>query len=199
MNTKQNYRRFLIIAFIAFMLMACGEMNAQNNYLGEIKMFAGNFAPNGWALCDGSLLSINNNQALFALLGTMYGGDGQTTFALPDLRGRVPIDAGQGAGLTYRNVGDMGGEETHTLIISEIPTHSHSIAADSSVGTSDRPANGLPARNAAGVPQYGTGQNTTLKSNTIGTTGGSNPHNNMQPYTTVNFIIALQGIFPSRN
>jgi len=193
------FKKIYGLATGMLLLIGTVPMFGQTPYLGEIRMFAGNFAPAGWAICDGSLLSINNNQALFALLGTMYGGDGITTFALPDLRGRVAVNAGQGVGLTSRSVGEMGGEEFHTLTVSEMPTHSHTMAADTTVGSSDRPANGVIARNAAGVPQYGTDQNAVMKTNTIGATGGGNSHNNMQPYTVVTFIIALQGVFPSQN
>jgi len=199
MNDRQKSKRIFLIALSMFLFTINGQIHAQNNYLGEIKMFAGNFAPNGWAFCDGSLLQIADNTALFSLLGTMYGGDGITTFALPDLRGRVPLDAGQGVGLTNRDIGELGGQETHTLMSTEMPAHNHSIAADSSIGTTDRPVNGVPARNASGIPHYGNAQNAFLKSNTIGSSGGGLPHNNMQPYAVVNFIIALQGIFPSRN
>jgi microcystin-dependent protein len=166
--------------------------------LGEIRMFAGTFAPNGWALCNGQLLPIANNQALFSLLGTTYGGNGQTTFALPDLRGRVPMHAGDGPGLTPRVLGESGGAENHTLILPEIPTHSHQALADTGVGTTGDPGNALPARNAAGIPQYGTHANVALSPVSIAPAGGSQPHSIMQPYTTVTFIIALVGIYPSR-
>jgi microcystin-dependent protein len=132
-------------------------------------------------------------------LGTTYGGDGRTTFALPDLRGRVPLASGQGIGLTNRNVGDIGGEETHTLNTSEIPSHAHTIAVDTSIGTTEKPAGGVPARNAAGIPQYGTGLTGLMNVAAVAPTGGNGAHNNMQPFMTVTFIIALQGIFPSRN
>jgi microcystin-dependent protein len=161
-------------------------------------MFAGTFAPNGWALCNGQILPIQNNQALFSLLGTTYGGNGQTTFALPDLRGRVPMHAGDGPGLTPRVLGESGGAENHTLILQEMPMHSHAALADTSVGTSGDPGNSLPARNAAGIPQYGTHSNVALSPVSIAPAGGNQPHSIMQPYTTVNFIIALVGIYPSR-
>lgn len=193
-----------MIRLCAPMILACALfVNAQNNYLGEIKMFAGNFAPTGWALCDGQLLPIAQNQALFALLGTTYGGDGITTFALPDLRGRVPIHAGTGTGLSARQLGEMGGQESVVLTTQQLPSHTHTatIAADSTVSTTDSPQRALPARNAASTPSYGTSANSTLASTAVavGSTGGGQAHPNMQPYTCVYFIIALQGIFPSRN
>ena len=176
---------------------------AQEPMLGEIKIFAGNFAPRGWALCDGQLLAIAQNQALFSILGTTYGGDGRTTFALPDLRGRVPIHAGQGPGLTSRRLGETGGQETVTLNVNQIPAHTHTVHlnADSSVALTDKPEDGLPARNAAATPQFGSESNTTLSTQAVSveSTGGNQAHPNMQPFVTVNYIIALQGIFPSRN
>ncbi|HUI93557.1 MAG TPA: tail fiber protein [Chitinivibrionales bacterium] len=184
--------------FAAFFL----PVNAQNNYLGEIKMFAGNFAPVGWALCNGQLLQISQNTALFSLLGTTYGGDGVTTFALPDLQGRFPMAAGSGTGLTVRNLGDKGGQETVTLTEAQMPSHTHtaSVSADSTVATSDSPQKALPARNASATPAYGKNANTLMANTvTVGLAGGNQPHPNVPPYTCVNFIIALQGIFPSRN
>jgi microcystin-dependent protein len=184
---------FLNVAFV----------NAQNNYLGEIKMFAGNFAPVGWALCDGSLLPINQNTPLFSLLGTTYGGNGTTTFALPDLRGRFPMNAGTGANLTPRVLGDVGGQETVTLTAAQMPAHTHTVAAgaDSTVATTDQPQNALPGRNASATPSYGKTVNTTMASSAIvvAPAGGGQPHPNMPPFVCVNFIIALTGIFPARN
>jgi microcystin-dependent protein len=174
----------------------------QEGFIGEIRMFAGNFAPRSWALCNGQLLPIAQNQALFSILGTTYGGDGRTTFALPDLRGRVPISAGQGPGLTDKRLGQQGGQETVTLNANQMPVHNHSavINADSSVATSDQPRGALPARNAAATPQYGENATATLNTATVtvNNAGGSQPHENMPPYTTVNYIICTQGIFPSR-
>lgn len=191
------------LIFLSFILLFTLPVFAQEPYIGEIRMFAGNFAPRGWALCDGQLLSISQNTALFSIIGTTYGGDGQTTFALPDLRGRVPVHAGHGPGLTNKNLGQKGGEETVTLTVNEIPSHSHTaqLFADSTVATTDKPESALPARNAASTPQYGAIPNTRLSNSSISVynTGGNQPHPNMQPYLTVNFIIALQGIFPPRN
>jgi len=189
---------------VLFMLLFTAPLIGQDTPLiGEIKMFAGNFAPRGWAFCDGQLLSISQFQSLFSILGTTYGGDGVTTFALPDLRGRTPIHAGHGPGLTSRQLGEKGGSETVILTINEMPAHTHNVElkADSSVAVTDRPQNSLPARNAAATPQYGTTANISMSGNAVvvGSSGGNFPHPNMQPYATVNYIIALEGIYPSRD
>lgn len=174
-------------------------------FLGEIIMFGGNFAPRQWALCDGQLIPINQNQALFAILGTTYGGDGRTTFALPDMRGRVPMHAGNGPGLTNRRLGEKSGQEQVTLNINNMPSHSHTAVANAvqPVGNSNDAAGNYWADDA-GVSSatYHTGPaNTTMNANAVqvGNAGGSQPHNNLQPYLCVNFIICVQGIFPSRN
>jgi microcystin-dependent protein len=201
MSRQHHHCRASIVGstfLLALVLLVPTAGHAQDPFIGEIRMFAGTFAPKGWALCDGQLLSIANNQALFSLLGTTYGGNGQTTFALPDLRGRVPMHPGNGPGLTPRILGEAGGAENHTLILPEIPTHSHQALADTGVGTTGDPGNALPARNAAGIPQYSTHANVALSPLSIAPAGGNQPHSIMQPYTTVNFIIALVGIFPSR-
>ena len=177
-------------------------------FIGEIIMFAGNFAPRGWALCNGQILAIAQNTALFSILGTTYGGNGQTTFALPDLRSRVPMHAGQGAGLSDRTLGESAGEETHTLIQTEMPQHQHQVNPACSAEDADRAAakNNFPASpfstvGGAAVNAYtgAASPNTTMGATTSAVAGGSQPHNNLQPYLAVNFIIALQGIFPSRN
>jgi len=169
-----------------------------NPFLGEIMLFAGNFAPNGWALCNGQLLPINQNTALFSLLGTTYGGNGQTTFALPDLRGRAPVHFGQGPGLSNFSQGQLAGEENHTLIATEMPAHTHVAHGDAANGTSDTPTGLLPARNPGGIPAYGAGAGALLANTFLANTGGSQPHNNMQPYLVLNYCIAMSGIFPSR-
>ena len=162
-------------------------------YLAQISIFAGNFAPRGWAFCNGQILSIAQNSALFSLLGTTYGGNGQTTFALPDLRGRVPIHAGQGPGLSPYNLGQVSGAETTTLLATNLPAHNHGISASSGAQTTNRPNNGyLAAGN-----RYATSPNATMAP--TATTGAGQPFNNVQPYLTLNFIIAIEGIFPSRN
>jgi microcystin-dependent protein len=179
-------------------------------FIAEIRLFAGNFAPRGWAFCNGQILSIAQNTALFSLLGTTYGGNGQTTFALPDLRGRVPISPGQGPGLPSYTLGQQGGAPSHTLITTEMPAHTHatqvSIKAfeDSFGGAGDSPSptNHYWSSVASGAP-YNSTSNTTMNPGavqaTLGVAGGSQPHNNMQPYTAINYIIALEGIYPSRN
>ena len=167
-------------------------------FLGEVRIFAGNFAPSGWAFCDGQLLPISQNTALFSLLGTRFGGNGTSTFALPDLRGRTPIGPGQGPGLSLRTAGQPLGSESHTLSTAEIPAHTHSLRGASSNGTSDRPAGQVMARSAAGIPHYAATADADLAAAAVGTSGNGQPHNNMQPYLTCTYIIALQGVYPSR-
>jgi len=169
-------------------------------FLAEIKLVGFNFAPRGWAFCDGQLLPISQNQSLFSLLGTTYGGDGRTTFALPDLRGRTPLHVGASTapGAVTHSQGQKGGEESHVLATSEMPGHDHSVAANTAPATSDEPQGNLPAR--PGFDAYG--GSTALgafEAETVTDTGGGQGHDNMQPWLAVNFCIALQGIFPSRN
>ncbi len=161
-------------------------------FLGEIKIMSFNFAPKGWALCNGQLLPINQNTALFSLLGTTYGGDGRVTFGLPNLQGRVPFHMGNGLTL-----GAAGGEETHTLSIEELPTHTHAPTGSSLPPSAASPAGNVWASTAGGG--YAASPDTTLNPASITGTGGSQPHQNMAPFLTLNFCIALQGIFPSRN
>ncbi len=163
-------------------------------YVGEIRMFAGNFAPAGWMFCEGQLLPISEYETLFNLIGTTYGGDGQSTFALPDLRGRVPIHFGDGVTLA-----ETGGAETVTLTVSQIPAHTHALVGTSANGTSPNPGGNLLAQPAATIQPY-TVEQTTLNMNpgAIGSVGGSQPHDNFQPYLCVDFIISLFGIFPSQ-
>ncbi|KFE68251.1 phage tail protein [Hyalangium minutum] len=171
-------------------------------FLGEIRMFSGNFAPSGWALCDGQLLSIAQNSALFSILGTTFGGNGQTTFALPDLRGRVPMGWGQGPGLSPRTIGEQSGSETVTLIATQMPAHTHAMMANSGQGTQFTPEGAVSAAAVESTQQplnlYSTTPNTTMSPQAIGIAGGSQPHQNMQPFLCISFIIALQGIYPSR-
>jgi len=172
---------------------------AYEPFLGEIMLFAGNSPPAGWALCNGQILPISQHSDLFTLIGTTYGGDGRSTFGLPDLRGRAPVHAGgsAGPGLTERTLGEYAGEEAHTLGVDGLPAHSHLAMADGSNGSSDSPTGKLPARNAGGVPQYGANATQALAPGAIAVTGGSQPHNNMPPYLAINFCIALEGVWPS--
>ena len=163
-------------------------------YLSEIRMFSFNFAPKGWALCNGQFLPINQNQPLFALLGTTYGGNGQTNFALPDLRSRVPV--GNGAGF---NLGERAGEEFHTITISEMPQHLHFAQASSADATQTFPANALILAKGQFEIYRPPSNFTPMKATSISSIGGSQPHENRQPFSVINFGIALQGIFPSQN
>jgi microcystin-dependent protein len=171
-------------------------------FLAEIRMFGGNFAPTGWALCNGQLMSISQNTALFALLGTTYGGDGRVTFGLPNLQGSTPMQQGQGAGLSPRYLGETGGSPYVTLLQSEMPLHTHTALGVSDAGTETSPANATWAQSLSGrvgLNIYSTqAPNQTMAPQTVLPTGGSQPHNNMPPYLTITFIIALQGIFPQR-
>lgn len=162
-------------------------------FLGEISLFAGNFAPRGYALCQGQLLPIAQNTALFSILGTTYGGNGQTTFALPDLRGRAPIGQGQGPGLSSITLGQVGGEENHPLTVNELAPHSHPIGATNGAAASSRPA----GRVDAGGGAYA--DTADAQKQVDPPVGGGQPHNNMPPYLGLNYCIALEGIFPSRN
>lgn len=172
-------------------------------FIGEIRMFAGNFAPRGWAFCNGQLLSIAQNSALFSILGTTYGGNGQTTFALPNLQGRVPMHWGAGPGLTPRTLGETSGTEHVTLLASQMPAHTHALAANSGQGDTFSPEGAVSAVGVDASQQplhiYSTSTNTTMAPQSIAIAGGSQPHDNMQPFQCVSFIIALEGIFPSRS
>jgi microcystin-dependent protein len=176
-------------------------------FVAEVRIWACNFAPTGWALCAGQLLPISQNTALFSLIGTFYGGDGKSTFALPNFQGNVPIHQGQGPGLSEYFLGEQGGSQTVTLINTEIPSHSHSLNADNGFGSGADPTNNLyeagqwsAPPNTGTVPAYtSAAPNTQLGPQAIAPAGGSNPHNNMMPYLTLNFTIALQGIYPARN
>lgn len=162
-------------------------------FLGEIKIIAWNFAPQGWAFCNGQFLPINQNQALFSLFGTMYGGNGQTTFALPDFRGRAPIHVGQGF-----VQGQAGGQEAHTVTLSEMPAHNHFATATTSLPNVGSPVANFLCGNAQNL--YGAPTNLgTMAPQAVSNIGGSQPHNNVQPYLVLNFIVALIGAFPSRN
>lgn len=168
-------------------------------FLGEIIMFGGNFAPRGWAMCDGQLLPINANQALFSILGTTYGGDGRTTFALPDLRGRVSMHPGNGNGLTPRRLGEKGGQENVTLTVNEMPNHNHQIHAANTGGDDTDPTTAKAFGTASGDLYIDSAQGTAMQGEIVTNNGGGQSHTNVQPYECVNYIIALQGVFPSRN
>jgi len=169
-------------------------------FVGEIFMGGYNFPPRGYAFCQGQLLSIAQNTALFALLGTNFGGNGQTNFGLPDFRGRVPVGVGQGPGLSEIFLGEMSGEAVHTLITTEIPQHTHQLKGVTEAGDTAVPTGAFPANTGALDKEYkATGTATNMNTQAIGITGGSQPHNNMQPYLGISIYIALEGIFPSRN
>lgn len=166
-------------------------------FLAEIRMLGFNFAPRGWAQCDGQILPISQNQALYALLGTFYGGDGRTTFALPDLRGRAPVHPGN----IVVTLGQKGGEENHALDVTELPRHTHGVsAAGNQASDSSVAGNVLSSQARSGITMYNdTGERKQLHDSTVSQTGGGQAHDNMQPYLTLNFAIAVQGLFPSRN
>lgn len=171
-------------------------------FIAEIRIFAGNFAPRSWAFCDGQLLPVSQNTALFSLIGTTYGGDGRTTMALPDLQGRAPMQPGRGPGLTARRLGERVGVETVTLSEAQIPSHNHTARAVTSPAARGGPTNTRSLAESGGGDAYQS--NTTanlvdLASQTLSTTGGGQAHTNVQPYLVLNFIIAIQGLYPSRS
>jgi microcystin-dependent protein len=170
-------------------------------FIAEIIMFGGNFAPRNWAFCDGQLLSISQNQALFSLIGTYYGGDGQVTFALPDLRGRVPIHFGQGPGLPGYSLGERAGAATTTLTSANLPAHTHSVAppANTGEGQNTQPDGAVPAAGEMPTQPYAGSSNTTMASYPTSSAGANQPFNNMPPYLAVSFIICLAGVYPSRS
>jgi len=167
-------------------------------FVGEIRMFAGNFAPRGWALCDGQLLSVSQNDALFSLLGTVYGGDGRTTFGLPDLRGRIPVHAGQGPGLSQRRLGEKGGQEQVTLNVNEWPSHTHAFRASKAIGAKANPTGQVVAAGPSVKLFTQSPPNAYLASTALTSVGGGQPHSNVMPFLGINFIIALVGVYPSR-
>jgi microcystin-dependent protein len=178
-----------------------------NPFVAEIRIFPFNFAPKGWAFCDGQLLPLSQNTALFSLLGTTYGGDGKSNFALPNMQGNAPMHPGQGPGLSLHDLGEMSGTETITLLESEIPPHSHSLAASPNQASAANPTSNTLAKGFWDTGQGQTGAvnlystqppTVTLSGNAIGPAGGNQPHNNLMPYLTLNFCIALQGVFPAR-
>ena len=175
-----------------------------NPYLGEIRPFGGNFAPRSWAFCAGQLLSIAQNSALFSLLGTTYGGDGQVTFGLPDLRGRVALGIGQGPGLTNRVLGEVGGTETVTITSTTMPQHTHLVVAAGVEATNAKPTGLVPAAPLSNgkfflPPNVGTQTAQVFPADTIQAAGGSQPHENLMPILAISYIISLEGIYPSQN
>ncbi len=168
-------------------------------FLAEIRIVGFNFAPRSWAFCDGQILPINQNQSLYSLLGTTYGGDGRTSFALPDLRGRTPIHVGSSNGTTH-NQGQKSGEETHSLSVSEMPSHRHDFRGTSANANANTASGNKLARSAVALySSLAAGRGTAMRSDVITNTGSGQGHENMQPWLAVNFCIALQGLFPSRN
>ena len=176
-------------------------------FVAEIRIFPFNFPPKGWAFCNGQLLPISQNTALFSLIGTFYGGDGKSTFGLPNLQGMTPMFYGQGPGLSLHDIGETGGEETVTLLTTEIPAHGHTVNATTSKGNTDQPSGSLlgegqsSVQEATGAMNYYTAQTSPLvqmNPAVTGVAGGGFPHNNLMPYLTLNFCIALQGVFPPR-
>ena len=169
-----------------------------DQFLAEIRIFPFNFPPTGWAFCNGQIMPISQNTALFSLLGTTYGGDGKSTFALPNMLDNAPMQPGQGQGLSLRDLGEMSGVETITLLVSEIPVHTHTLSTSAADGLERFPAGQMTAQ-GIGVGLYAApGPLTQMAFQALPPTGGGLPHNNMQPYLTLNFCIALQGIFPQR-
>jgi microcystin-dependent protein len=168
-------------------------------FVAEIRIFPFNFAPKGWAFCDGQILPLSQNTALFSLLGTTYGGDGKSNFALPNMQGNAPMHPGQGPGLSLHDLGEAGGSDTVSLLESEIPSHSHGLFSSNQAGNSAGPAPDRALAGTTGANAYQSAVNlVAMSDNTITPAGGDQPHNNLQPYLTLNFCIALQGVFPPR-
>ena len=207
---KKSAGRKVVLAVILLMVFTfavpgnAAVYASSEPFLGEIIMFAGNFAPKGWAFCNGQLLEIRDNTALFSLLGTTYGGNGITNFALPDLRGRSPIGVGQGPMLGDYTLGQVRGTENTTMIITQMPAHNHALSASTAEGTTNTPGGGVvlgkavtPDRQEVNIYTTAT-PNTNLSVNTISITGGSQPQENRDPYLAINYIIAVEGVYPSR-
>ncbi len=195
-------KKKLFLAFLAVLLFTSSKSFSQEGFLGEVRLFAGNFAPRTWAYCDGQLLSISQNTALFSILGTTYGGDGRTTFALPDLRGRVPVGPRNGPGLSSVRLGQKTGTESVTLTIAQIPSHNHTAVAGATSPVGRGGSSSTPtAKYWADGGNYATTKNTQMATDavTVGDTGGSQSHENRQPSLGLNYIICTQGVFPSRN
>lgn len=199
----KNVSKLVLGVAMAILLgMPSTALAAAEPFLGEIMMTGANFCPRGWANLDGQLLQISQNTALFSLLGTTYGGNGRTTFGLPDLRARVPLHLGQGPGLTIRSQGAKGGAERHWLKISEMPQHQHALNGSTGGGKEQSPTGNLLGKQAQRNRIYtpaGTGPLTPMHKSVVGPTGSGHPHNNMQPFLAIRFCIALQGVYPSRH
>ena len=195
-----NMRKSLVLMLLVFLILMAMPASAQQPFVGEIALVGFNFAPSGWATCSGQLMAIDQNQALFALIGTTFGGDGQSTFALPDLRGRRIVGVGQGPGLQPYVLGQLGGEEDVTLTVAQLPQHSHSANASSATGTSLTPSGNFWGSQTA-TALYSNAPTSTgnMAAGLIGSVGGGQPHDNMQPYLVMNYVISLFGIFPSQN
>jgi microcystin-dependent protein len=170
-----------------------------NPYVGEIRMFGGNFAPSGWAFCDGQLMQISENDTLFNLIGTTYGGDGQETFALPDLQGRLPMHAGQGPGLSNYQIGEKAGVETVTLNTQQTPTHTHAVVVSGDLANSNSPNNSMLAQSTQILLYTQDTASKFMAPSALSLVGGSQPHENIQPFLVVSFIISLFGVFPSQS
>ncbi|WP_375753900.1 phage tail protein [Vibrio sp. HN007] len=195
---KSKLRKITIGAAIATSLFCSTTSLASTPFLGEVAWVPYNFAPRGWAFCDGQILAISQNTALFSLIGTIYGGDGRTTFALPDVRSRTIMHEGTGPGLTSRALGEKAGQEQVALSVSEIPSHTHTQKASSGSPTTTSPANAALA-SPTRTRLYAEDANVNMSADNIAATGGGLAHDNMQPYTTLNCIIAIQGVYPSRS
>lgn len=200
MKTITMKKQLTIFCIALLTLCGVNEMKAQQEgMIGEVKMFAGNFAPRNWALCEGQLLAISSNEALFSILGTTYGGDGRTTFALPDLRGRVAIQPGNGPGLPTYNLGQKGGSYQNILTINNMPSHNHGVKVNVNTGPGEEPTSTLVIANHSAAFTENPTAGSVLGGVVENNVGASSPVNNMQPYLAVNYIICLQGTFPSRN
>jgi microcystin-dependent protein len=185
---------------LGFTLRAIKENAMSEPFIAEIRIFAGNFAPRNWAFCNGQLLPISQNTALFSLIGTIYGGDGRTTTALPNLQGRAPMHAGQGPGLSNRRIGENGGVENVTLTLGQMPNHNHAMTASPNPGETPEPGTTSALARSVGSSIYGADSNlVAFDAATMPNAGGSQAHNNLQPFLTLNFIIALAGLYPPRN
>jgi len=202
MKTKKPMK-ILRTAISASVLAACMGLSpsatASEPFLAQITMFGGNFAPRSWAMCDGQLLQISQHTAVFSLLGTTFGGDGRVTFGLPDLRGRVAIHPGTGPGLSNRRLGEKGGTERETLTINQMPSHTHGLQASDTRGNSSDPTGRINAVKSRTNIYSDTAPNVSMSTQAVANTGAGQAHNNMQPWLGINHIIALQGVYPSRN